>query len=121
MEVEDHHYVLACFDVSKPFRVFLVDNQRSLYVRNAPVAGEHFGVRTDEADDPQLDAHPHTPPICSRPCSLPPQGGAYAKTPGIQLEAVERFLTLYHCPNQRVPAGAPFKERRFPYKAQRSP
>src|SRR3712207_3398320 len=70
MEVEDHHYALASFDVSKPFRVFLVDNQRSLYVRNAPVAWKLLDIRADEADRPQLDAHTENPPVRPGPCSL---------------------------------------------------
>src|SRR5215218_5897674 len=46
MEVEDHHYALASFDVSKPFRVSLVDDERALYLGDAPVTGELLGVRT---------------------------------------------------------------------------
>ena len=50
MEDEDHEYALASSDISRFLRVFLVDDQRSLHVGNAPVSGELFGVRTDEAD-----------------------------------------------------------------------
>jgi hypothetical protein len=38
MEVEDHDYTLAWFDVSKSFRVFFIDNERSLHLRNTPIA-----------------------------------------------------------------------------------
>ena len=70
MEVEEHDYALARFDVSKSFGILLIDVQRSLHVGNAPVPGELFGVRTDEADDPQLDAHAESP--CVRPDSRSP-------------------------------------------------
>jgi hypothetical protein len=61
MEVEDHHYALTRFDVSKPFQVFFIDNERSLHIRDAPLAGEFLGVRADQAYSLQLDAHSRPP------------------------------------------------------------
>src|SRR5215204_1597602 len=40
MEVEDHDHALACFDVSKPFRIFFVDNQCPLHVGDTPVTSK---------------------------------------------------------------------------------
>src|SRR5215204_5071053 len=61
---------LADLDVSA-LRVFLIDGQSSLHVGNTPVPGEFLGVRADEVDGPQPDAHIQTPPVRPGSCSLP--------------------------------------------------
>ena len=63
MEVEDHDYALACSNISRSFRVFLVDGERALHAGDAPMPGKLLGVRADEADRPQLDAHTENLPF----------------------------------------------------------
>lgn len=63
MEGEDRHYALTRFDISKPFRVFLIDGKGALHVGDSPVAGKLLGVGTDEADGPQFDVHDKPPCI----------------------------------------------------------
>ena len=92
MEGEDHYNVLARSDVSKPFRIFLIDDQRPLHVGNAPVPGELCGARTDEADGPQLDAHTEPPYVRPDICFLPIRSTAYGKSPEARQKVVERFL-----------------------------
>jgi hypothetical protein len=93
-EGEDHNYALTSSDVSKAFRVFLVDNERSLDVGNAPVPGELCGVRTDEADGPQLDVHTEPPCVHLGICLLPIRRTAYGKSLGTRWTAVEEALNL---------------------------
>ena len=94
MEGEDHYNVLARSDVSKPFRIFLIDDQRPLHVGNAPVPGELCGARTDEADGPQLDAHTEPPYVRPDICFLPIRSTAYGKRPEARQKVVELFLDL---------------------------
>jgi hypothetical protein len=68
MEVEEHDYALRGFDVAKSFPILPVDDQRPLYLRDAPVAGDLTRIRANEADRSQLDLR--TDPSLSSRCLL---------------------------------------------------
>src|SRR5215212_8655316 len=70
MEVENHDYALASSNISKPFRVFFADDERTLQFGDAPVARKLLDIRADEADRPQLNAHTENPPVRPGSCSL---------------------------------------------------
>jgi hypothetical protein len=57
MKVEDHDDALARFDVFEPFHIFVVDDQCSLHIGDAPMPGDRLGVRAHETNRPQFNAH----------------------------------------------------------------